>query len=94
MNLFPVVDEASARASEIAAAKKAVHDANTARHDSVKAKTGALVSILATLKEVRAQIYNAEQEVGVSESSDASLSVLKAVEMSLLKDLSNVSGGT
>jgi hypothetical protein len=94
MNLFPVVDEASARASEIAAAEKAVHDANTARHDSMKEKTGALVAILATLKEVRAQIYNAEQEIGVTESSDASLSVLKAVEKSLLKDLSNVSGGT
>jgi hypothetical protein len=94
MNLFSVVDEAFARASEIAAAEKVVHDANTAHHDSMKAKTGALVAILATLKEVRAQIYNAEQEFGVSESSDASLSVLKAVEKSLLKDLSNVSGGT
>jgi hypothetical protein len=79
---------------KFAAAEKAVHDANTTRHDSMKAKTGALVAILATLKEVRAQIYNAEQEVGVSESSDASLSVLKAVEKSLLKGLSNVNGGT
>jgi hypothetical protein len=84
MNFIPEVDEASARASEIAAAEKAVHDANNARHDLMKAKTGALVAILATLKEVFAQIYDAEQEVGVSESSDASLSVLKAVEKSLL----------
>jgi hypothetical protein len=71
-----------------------VHDANTARHDSMKDKTCALVAILATLKEMRAQIYKAEQEVGVSESSDASLSVLKVVEKSLVKDLYNVSGGT
>jgi hypothetical protein len=56
MAFFPVVYEASARASEIAAAEKAVHDGNTARHNSMKAKTGALVAILATLKEVRAQI--------------------------------------
>jgi hypothetical protein len=94
MNLFPAVDEASSCASEIAAAEKAVHDANTARHDSMKAKTGALVAILATLKEVRTQIYDAEQEVGVSESIDASLSVLNTLEKSLLKDLSNVGGGT
>jgi hypothetical protein len=38
MNLFLVIDEASARASEIAAAEKDVHDANTARHDSMNAK--------------------------------------------------------
>jgi hypothetical protein len=44
MNLFQVIDEASLRASEIAAAEKAVHDANTARHDSMKAKTGSLVA--------------------------------------------------
>jgi hypothetical protein len=70
MNMFPVGDEASARASEIAAAEKAepsrqrqfrkrtqaVHDAKTARHDTTKAKTGALVAILATLKEVRAHM--------------------------------------
>jgi hypothetical protein len=94
INLLPVIDEASLRASEIATAKKAVHDANTARRDSMKAKTGSLVAILATLKQVLAQIYNAEQKVGVSESSDASLSVLKAVEKYLHKDLSKVSGGT
>jgi hypothetical protein len=46
------------------------------------------------LKPVLAEIYNAEQKVGVSESSDASLSVLKAVEKYLHKDLSKVSGGT
>jgi hypothetical protein len=60
----------------------------------MKAITCALVAILATWKEVRAQIYNAGQEVGVSESSDASLSVLRVVEKSLVKDLYNVSGGT
>jgi hypothetical protein len=91
MNLFPIVDEASARASEIAAAEKEVHDANTARHDSMKAKTGALVAFLATLKEVHAQIYDDEQ---VSDSSDAGLAILKAVGNSLRKDLSNVGGGT
>jgi hypothetical protein len=93
MNLFPVVDEASSRASEIAAAEKAVHDAITARRDSLKARTGTLVAILAKFKEVRTQIYDPEQEVGVSESSDASLSVDKAVK-SLPKYFSNVGGGT
>jgi hypothetical protein len=89
INVFPVVDEASRRDWEIAAAEKAVHDANTARHDSMKAKTGTLIAILAKLKEVRAQIYDAEQ---VSDSSDAGSAILKVVEKSLLKNLSNVAG--